>query len=50
MYLLHGMHEQTKNLILSNEAIEELDEYAFVEWKNELKRNLPNFWRSMNQT
>jgi len=43
------MHQQ-KNQILPGKKIEELDEYVFVAWKNELERNLPNFWETIGKT
>ena len=43
------MHQQ-KNDMFPGKTIEELDEYAFKEWKNELERNLPNFWETIGQT
>lgn len=44
------MHQQAKNILFSSKRREEFDEVTFVEWKNELKKNLPNFWETMNQT
>jgi len=43
------MHQQ-KNSTYPGRKIEELDDYAFVAWKNELERNLPNFWETIAQT
>jgi hypothetical protein len=43
------MHQQ-KDIILDIKKHDELDEYVFVEWKNELERNLQNFWEKMGQT
>jgi hypothetical protein len=52
MYLVHliGMQQQTDNIVISKTGYEELDEFAFNEWKNELQPNLTTFWSTMNQT
>ena len=51
MYLVHliGMQQRT-DIINSKNGYEELDEFAFNVWKNELQSNLTDFWSSMNQT
>jgi len=50
MVHLHWMQQQTSNGIMAKKGREELDEFTFIEWKNELQRNLPDFWDFMNQT
>jgi len=44
------MHQQAKNILFTSKRREESDEVIFVKWKDELERNLPNFWETMNQT
>jgi hypothetical protein len=43
------MSQQVNNVSISEKKQDELDEFTFIEWKNELERNLPNFWDTMNQ-
>ena len=49
MYLVHliGMQQQT-DIIIPKNGYEELDEFAFNAWKNELQPNLTNFWSIMS--
>jgi len=43
-----GMHQQKNHEIHHIKQFEgDIDEHTFIDWKNELKKNLPTFWRSM---
>ncbi len=40
--------KNTRNRIINSlKREDELDEFTFDLWKNELKRDLPNFWESI---
>lgn len=43
-----GMHQQeNENMYIVNNVEQGIDESTFMDWKNELQKNLPSFWQSM---
>ena len=43
-----GMQQDNyNNLSGNNKLIGEIDDSTFNQWKNELQKELPNFWQSM---
>lgn len=44
----YGMHKVICNDILEESNIGEIDELLFTTWKNQLQKELPSFWESMN--
>ncbi len=47
-----GTSKKTCTVFITNvpRKVEELDDYTFDLWKNELKKELPVFWESMNNS
>jgi len=44
-----GLTPETRNFFRNFKREEEIDDLTFDQWKNELEKDLPEFWRSMNQ-
>lgn len=44
-----GLTSETRNFFRNFKKEEEIDDSTFDQWKNELQKDLPEFWESMNQ-
>ena len=44
-----GLTPETRRFFRNLKKEEEIDDLTFDQWKSELKRDLPEFWHTMNQ-
>ena len=44
-----GLTPETRSFFRNFKKEEEIDDVTFDQWKNELQKDLPEFWHSMNQ-
>ena len=45
----NGLTPETRRFFRNFKKEEDIDEPTFDQWKNELQKDLPEFWQTLNQ-